>query len=108
MFEMIRKSLLASLGAAVVTREKVEQATHRWVDEGKISKEEAEKLAQELVDSGQNQWEELQARVTETLRKGMDSFDIGSRKEFQELKARVENLEKRLSVLEDAGTTTQE
>jgi polyhydroxyalkanoate synthesis regulator phasin len=30
----------------------------------------------------------------------MDNFDIGSRKEFQELKARVENLEKRLTILE--------
>jgi hypothetical protein len=36
--EMIRKSMLASLGAAVVTKEKVEEATKRWVDEGKIPK----------------------------------------------------------------------
>jgi polyhydroxyalkanoate synthesis regulator phasin len=98
--EMIRKSLLASLGAAVVTKEKVEQATHRWVEEGKISKDEAEKLAEELVESGQHQWEDIQTKIAESVRKGMDNFDIGSRKEFQELKARVENLEKRLTILE--------
>ncbi len=98
--EMIKKSLLASLGAAVVTKEKVEEATKRWVDEGKISRDEAEKLAQDLVESGKHQWEDIQEKVAETVRKGLDSFDIGSKKEFQELKARVENLEGRLTKME--------
>lgn len=98
--EMIKKSLLASLGAAVVTKEKVEEATKRWVDEGKISRDEAEKLAQDLVESGKHQWEDIQEKVAETVRKGLDSFDIGSKKEFQELKARVENLEGRLTKVE--------
>lgn len=97
LIEMIRKSLLASLGAAVVTKEKVEEATKRWVDEGKISRDEAERLAQDLVESGKHQWDEIQEKMTETVRKGLDTFDIGSKKEFQELKARVEELEKQIS-----------
>ena len=100
--EMIRKSMLASLGAAVVTKEKVEEATRRWVDEGKISKDEAEKLARDLVESGRHQWEDIQEKISETVRKGLDNFDIGSKREFQDLKERVENLEKRLAVLEKA------
>ncbi|NIQ90741.1 MAG: hypothetical protein GWN93_17705 [Deltaproteobacteria bacterium] len=98
--EMIRKSMLASLGAAVVTKEKVEEATRRWVDEGKISKDEAEKLAHDLVESGRHQWEDIQEKMTETVRKGLDTFDIGSKREFQDLKEQVENLEKRLAALE--------
>ena len=108
MLEMIRKGLLASLGAAVVTKEKVEKATGRWVDEGKISKEEAEKLAQELVESGQQQWEDIQTQVTDTVRKGLDTFDIGSKREFQELREQVENLEKRLSTIEQGSKTAEE
>ena len=108
MFEMIRKSFLASLGAAVVTKEKVEEVTGRWVDEGKISKEEAEKLANELVESGQQQWEDMQTKITDTVRRGLDSFDIGSKREFQELKERVEKLEKRLSAPDEASTTAEE
>jgi polyhydroxyalkanoate synthesis regulator phasin len=98
--EMIRNSLLASLGAAVVTKEKVEEATRRWVDEGKISRDEAERLAKDLVESGRHQWEDIQEKISETVRKGLDNFDIGSKKEFQDLKERVENLEKRLGGLE--------
>jgi polyhydroxyalkanoate synthesis regulator phasin len=106
MFEMIKKSLLASIGAAVVTKEKVEEATRRFVDEGKISREEAERLAEDLVESGQQQWDEIQAKMTETVRKGLDNLDIGSKREFQELQARVEKLEKRLAEL-DVGKGTE-
>ena len=107
MFEMIKKSLLASLGAAVVTKEKVENATRSWVDEGKISREEAERLANELVESGQHQWDEIQGKITDTVRKGLDTFDIGSKREFRELKERVENLEKRLATRDEAGTVEE-
>jgi polyhydroxyalkanoate synthesis regulator phasin len=99
MLDTIKKSLLATLGAAVVTKEKVEAATRGWVEEGKISRAEAERLAQELVESGQHQWHDLQTRITEMVRKGLDTLDIGSKKEFRDLKARVEELERRLSQL---------
>jgi polyhydroxyalkanoate synthesis regulator phasin len=104
LIEMIRKSLLASLGAAVVTKEKVEEATRRLVEDGKLSKDEAEKLANDLVESGRHQWDEIQEKMTETVRRGLDSFDIGSKREFQDLKERVENLEKRLVIQEKVAT----
>jgi polyhydroxyalkanoate synthesis regulator phasin len=108
MLEMIRKSLLATLGAAVVTKEKVEEATRIWVDEGKISRSEAERLAEDLVESGQHQWQEIQTRVSETVRRGLDTLDIGSKKEFRDLQARVEELERRLAQLQGPGITTRE
>ena len=106
--EMIRNSLLASLGAAVVTKEKVEEATQRWVDEGKISRDEAERLARDLVESGRHQLEDIQEKIAETVRKGLDNFDIGSKKEFKELQARVEDLEKQIAMREEAGGKEQE
>ena len=107
-FEMIRKSMLASLGAAVVTKEKVEEATQRWVEEGKISRDEAERLAKDLVESGEHQWDDIQEKMTETVRKGLDTFDIGSKKEFKELEARVDNLEKKIAECEAASGKEQE
>lgn len=108
MFELIRKSLLASLGAAIVTKEKIQEATFSLVEQGKISAEEAEKLTEELVESGQHQWEEVHTKITETVRKSMDNLDIGSKTEFKDLKARVENLEKRVAMLEAAEMAAKE
>ncbi len=100
MFEMIRKGFLASLGAAVVTKEKVEAATKKWVDEGKISTDEAERLAQDLVENGQKQWEEIQTKVSETVRKTLEGLDIATRKDIDHLSERIDEIEKQISVSE--------
>ncbi len=78
------------------------------MDEGKISREEAERLANDLVESGKHQWDDIQEKITETVRKGLDTFDIGSKKEFQDLKARIENLEKHLSPPDKKGKAKKE
>lgn len=108
MFELIKKSLFASLGAAVVTRDRIREATRSLVEEGKISAEEAERLGEELVESGKQEVEEAQSQISDMVRKGLDRMDISSKKEFQHLQERVEQLEKRLAMLErtdrkDAG-----
>jgi len=101
MLELIKRSLLASLGAAVITREKVNNATRHLVEQGKLSKEEADKLAHDLAEGGKRQWEEIQNRVAEVVKKGLENLDIAKKAEFRQLLQRVENLEKRLTLLED-------
>ena len=100
MLELIKKGLLAGIGAVVVTKDKVQEATRSFVHEGKISTEEAEKLAEDLVKSGEHQWEELNARLSERMKKWGDNLDFAREKELQELKARVEMLEERVADLE--------
>ena len=103
MFELIKKSLLASLGAAVITKEKIEQVTKRLVDEGKISMDEAGKLTHELVESGHHQWEELQEKITSTVRKAVENLDLVRKGDLQDLDQKVEEMEKRLAALEQAN-----
>lgn len=102
MFDLIKKSILAGIGAVVITAEKVQEATRRLVEEGKISTEEAERLADDLVRSGEKQWEELSGKVSESMKRGMDNLDFIRRKEYQDLRTRVELLEQRVILLEDA------
>ena len=102
MFELLKKSILAGIGAAVLTAEKVQEATKRFVEEGKISTEEAEKLAGDLLKSGERQWDDMSSKIADSVRKGMDTLDFVKRKEFQDLRARVEMLEQRLAILEEA------
>lgn len=108
MFDLMKKTLLAGLGAAVVTKEKIDNALKGFVDQGKISKEEADRIANELVQSGEKQWEEIQARVVEVVKNALETLDIGSKKEFVELQQRVENLENRLRILEDTKAQVSE
>jgi len=54
--ELLKKGLMAGIGAVALTTEKVQESVRKLVDEGKITTEEGEKLVQELVKSGERQW----------------------------------------------------
>ena len=53
MLETLKKGMLAGLGAAVLTRDKILESTRKLVEEGKLSSEDAEKLTEELIKSGE-------------------------------------------------------
>ncbi|MEJ2032899.1 MAG: hypothetical protein P8Y63_07660 [Deltaproteobacteria bacterium] len=109
MIELIQKGLLASLGIAFVTRDKVLEATRELVEKGKLSRAEAETLVNELVGEGRRQQKELEVKVDELLRQGLDRLDIGSKRAFADLEQRLDNVEKRLTMVEDRlGPATSE
>jgi len=108
MFETIKKSLLAGLGAAVVTKEKIESITRKLVDEGKITTEEAERLSKDLIESGSKQWEDMQDRVSSTVKKALEGLDVCTKQDFAGLANRVAVLEKRIAALEGVKKPTEE
>ena len=103
MLEKIGKGLLAGMGAVLLTKEKVEEVVNKLAKDAKLSKEDTRRLTDELVETGERQWREMDKAVTEFIRKSLDKIDVGSRKEVKELKTQVDNLEKRLVRLEQAG-----
>ena len=116
MFDILKNGLLAGLGAAVLSKEKVEATLKRLVDEGKISSQEAHNLANELIDNGQKEWGQLQDKILETVRKGLDGVDVASAKALHTLEERTTALEARQAALEArqndlevrSGTTTEQ
>ena len=101
----LKKGFFASIGAVLLTRDKVEQVTERLVKETKMSREDARKLADELVQAGERQWTDLESQVVDAVRKGIGSLDIGRKSELQALRERVDNLEQRIAMMEEARST---
>ena len=108
MLEEIRKGLLSGFGVALLTKEKVEGATRKLVEESKISEEDAHNLVDALFEAGTRQWSEMEASLSKTLRKGIDHLDIAGKKEFHGLKSKVGKLEKRIETLEQQIRTEKE
>lgn len=105
MLEEIKKGLFAGIGAVLLTRDKVERVVERLVNERKLSREEGQRLVDELVQTGEKQWSSLEDRVMETIRNGIDHLDIGRRTELEALRERVENVEKRITLMEEPSPT---
>lgn len=100
MLDDIRKGLLAGLGAVFLTKEKIEEAIRKMVDEAKINKEDARRLTDELVESGEKQWSRAEEGLAEAVRKALKNLDVAKKSEVDEIKARLRNLEQRVGMLE--------
>jgi polyhydroxyalkanoate synthesis regulator phasin len=93
MNDIIRKALLAGVGAAVVTREKVESALGEFVRQGKVSSAEAREVAGRIADEGRREFERMQVELEERLRSAFDGVDIRAHHRLDTLEARVAALE---------------
>lgn len=94
MLEFVKKAVLVGAGLAVLTTEKIEEAVQDIVKKGELTEKEGKELIADLVDRSKKMkkdWgERIEKLVAEALRKG----NIPTRKELEELRNRVEKLEK--------------
>jgi polyhydroxyalkanoate synthesis regulator phasin len=82
--------------------------TRKLVAEAKLSREDAERLRKELLDTGEEQWKEMEQSVSGAVRKAVESLNIARRGDVEELKVKVDALDKRLQSLEEAGYKSRE
>jgi polyhydroxyalkanoate synthesis regulator phasin len=96
----LEKALFTGVGMIVVSRQKARKVLDRMVEEAKLSAEDAEKLFEELADSGQDQMSSFKDAVRNAVRGGLDNLDVARGKELAETARRLDNLEKRMAILE--------
>lgn len=108
MYEAVRNLLLAGLGAAVVTKDKVLEMTRSFVDQGKLSAAEAEKLAEDLAEESRRQAKGLGEKIEAGARKTVETLGLVGRGEYELLLKRVESLEQRLAALEGRAGPAEE
>ncbi|MDF3057963.1 MAG: hypothetical protein K0R17_2178 [Rariglobus sp.] len=93
MIDLIKKTLLAGVGAAVVTKEKVEETLNDYVRQGKVKAEDARIIADKIAEQGRKEFEDvshkLAAKITDLTSRGGEKTD-----------ARVAALEQRIRDLE--------
>ncbi|RRJ98061.1 hypothetical protein Ga0100231_006565 [Opitutaceae bacterium TAV4] len=93
MIDLIKKTLLAGVGAAVVTKEKVEDTLHDFVRQGKVSAGDARIMAEKIAEQGRREFEDVSEKLTAR-------FKELTARESSVLKDRVATLEQRIAALE--------
>ncbi len=90
MANILEKTLLMGLGVFTLTREKVREAVNELVETEGVEPEEADKLADALLKKGEKEREELRDMIGQEVGR----VTPVSRKEFEALIRRVDELEK--------------
>ncbi len=96
MIELLRKTLLMGIGAATLTKEKIDGLVDELVKKGEIASKEGPELVKEFLEESQKAKKELEKRVDEATQKALKKLNLASGTEMKELKARVKELEKRM------------
>jgi polyhydroxyalkanoate synthesis regulator phasin len=98
MLDLLKKGILIGIGVVSLTKDRVEELVEKIAEESKLTEEEGRKLAKELLEKSEEARKEFQDQVGKRVRETLNSMDIPSRKELQDMKARIEKLEGRTSV----------
>jgi polyhydroxyalkanoate synthesis regulator phasin len=94
MIDLIKKTLLAGVGAAVVTKEKVEDTLSDYVRQGKVKAEDARIIADKIAEQGRKEFEDVSRTLVAKL------GDIVSSGSSEKTDDRVAALEQRIRDLE--------
>lgn len=105
MIDVIKKTLLAGVGAAVITKEKVESALNEFVQQGKVSSTEARTMAEKIADQGRREFDAMSHELSEKLRERFTGYDRMAQQRIDFLEARVAALEKAAGLIPEPGTT---
>lgn len=97
MIDVIKKTILAGIGATVVTKEKVEVVLKDLVEKGKVSAGEASDLASKIAEEGRKEFESSSKELTERVKALIEKADYARRSEVKALEERVRQLEERLA-----------
>jgi polyhydroxyalkanoate synthesis regulator phasin len=102
MIDTFKNTLLAGLGAAAVTKEKVDGLLKELVERGKISSQEAKELAESFTEKGKGEFDKLQEELGNFFDMGLKQAHVATQKDLIALEARVAALEAALLATENS------
>ncbi len=96
MKELFKKTLYLGVGALTVTKEKIEEVVDELIKKGEANQSERAKLVNEFMQKAREQEKEITAKIKSLVQTTWQEKGFPTRKEIDELKQRIEELEKQL------------
>lgn len=101
MSNILEKTLLTALGAATLSQKKTEEFLEELRHKFNVSEEEGKAFLDKLQEMARVQQEKLEQKAQEEVKKTCGRMGVVTQEEFDKLKKKVAQLEKRLK--EQAG-----
>jgi polyhydroxyalkanoate synthesis regulator phasin len=98
--DVIEKTLLLGLGAAALTRDRVQRVTDEFVRRGQLSAEEGREMVEDLAARSREEARSALRGADSVVQAVMKEFGVASRREVEDLDFKARQLEHRLALLE--------
>ena len=93
MKEMLKNILYAGIGAAFLTKEKVEELKSELIEKGKMSQEEGRQFVDELLRKSEKAKDQLELWINKRVEDRIDQFNLATKDEVAELRRKIEELQ---------------
>ena len=96
MIDLVKKTMLAGIGLAVVTKDKVLESLDELVQKGKLTKEEAAAMSDKIVEEGKTETEKAKVEASKLFIDMLNRANVVTKDQYDALAARVTELEGKL------------
>jgi polyhydroxyalkanoate synthesis regulator phasin len=97
MKDIIEKSINLGLGIAATTKEKVENLVDELIAKGQLEKQEKSKAVKEIMTKLEKSETEFREKTKTVVNETIDNFGFATRKEVNNLKETISDLQKKIS-----------
>ena len=95
MSNLIKKTILAGLGALSLSREKAEKLAKDLIKRGELTEKEEAKFIKNLIERAEKSKVEMEKKIEKIVEKTLKKLNIPTRKELDDLKAKIDKLSKK-------------
>lgn len=97
MEDFFKKFIYTGVGWISLTADKFKKQIEKFVEEEKLSEEEGKRIVDDFLKNSELKKEEIETQFKKVVDKVLNAVDFAKQKELDELKLRIEELEKLLS-----------
>ena len=93
MLDSIHKMFLAGVGLAAMTKDKIDEHVKELVEKGKLTEKEGREIADDMLKKSKQAREDLEKQVEKLVQQTLQTIQVASKKDVDELATRIEKLE---------------
>lgn len=93
MLDLIKKTLMAGVGMAAMTKDKIEELANDIAKKSKLSEKEGKKLITDFLKRSQTAKKDLESLIEKTVKKITKNLSIATREDMTKLTKRIKKLE---------------
>jgi polyhydroxyalkanoate synthesis regulator phasin len=108
MLDTLERLILLQIGAAAITRERVQEAANRLIEQGRMEREEGRAVVEDVLTRARERSSGTRGLIDASVQQGLRGVGIPSREVYEDLLFRIEQLEHRVRLLEDGPVSPEE
>ena len=99
LYDATRRVLLAAIGAAAFAQDEAEEFITKLVERGEIAEKDGKRLVQEMMEKRKMHKTDIEAEVGKRFSDTMGRFNLPTKKDFDDLSAKIAELAQKVDEL---------